>query len=83
MYLVHELVDDGLNVFLANAREIIDRIDMSDCIGAEYRVFETDGFGELSELKIHGCWHDFKRPLYIKAVRADGSIAFDGYGTDH
>ena len=24
-----------------------------------------------------------KNPLYIKATRPDGSIAFDGWGTDH
>ena len=83
-YIVHHLFDgEDFSVSMKRGSEIIDRISMADCTGEELRVFEPVGFGEMVELKLCGTWHDSDDPLYIKAVRPDGSIAFDGHGVDH
>ena len=74
-----------MSLELMSPYEIIMRESMSDCSGAEMKVWESTSFGKLTELKIHGTWHaeDPHESLYIKATRPDGSIAFDGYGVDH
>ena len=68
---------------LMAATEIINAVDMSDCSEIELQAWEPGKFGELTKLKILGCWHNPSDPLYIMVVRPDGTIAFDGYGTDH
>lgn len=83
-YITQLKLDDGTVIpGLHTAGWILDTTDMSDCYDVELKVWESGGFGELVPLEIHGAWHDPKRPLYMKATRPDGSIAFDGYGTDH
>ena len=82
-YFVQHRFDDELCISIKTAREIINRVDMSDCSDEEMEVWESTEFGKLTKLTLHGCWHDPSNPLYIKATRPDGSIAFDGYGTDH
>lgn len=84
-YIVQIIWDDGeMTTSLETARQIIDTIDMSDCYPPiEMKVWEPNKDNWLRELRIHGCWHNPKDPLYIKVTRPDGSIAFDGYGTDH
>lgn len=82
-YVVQGKMDDEVYIFTETARRIIDRIDMQDCTGEELAVWESGEHGELIPLTICGCWHDFDNPLYIKVIRPDGSIAFDGWGTDH
>ena len=86
-YLVqlHDLNDNSICSSMKNKNEIIDMIDMSDCYNdLEFRVFDVETqYGSVEELEVHGCWHDFKNPLYIKATHSDGTIEFDGYGTDH
>lgn len=68
---------------MKSAKEILDRLDMADCYDEDLCVWESTALGELVPLTLHGTRHDHKNPLYIKATRPDGSIAFDGYGTDH
>lgn len=69
---------------LKTAGEILDFLDMDDCY-PEYQlsVYEVSKQGIVLPLELHGAWHDIDNPLYMKATRPDGSIAFDGYGTDH
>lgn len=76
---------DEFGVSIKTAKQIVDIIDMMDCYppDLEYAVFEVSEFGTAIPLEMYGCWHDFADPLYIKVTRPDGSIAFDGYGTDH
>lgn len=83
-YYVQTRWDDGSTAQeLLTAEEIVERESISDCSGADMCIWEMPSFGTLTELALFSSWHDPGRPLYIKAVRPDGSIAFDGYGTDH
>lgn len=82
-YVVQAKCDDGIYISICSTEEIIRHIDMQDCSGEELAVFASDTFGKLESLKIHGTWHDPKNPLYIKVTRPDGTVEFDGYGTDH
>ena len=77
--------DAGVTTSIMTKKRILDIIDIFDCYPDDFwmKVFESKDFGKIDELDIHGAWHDFKNPLYIKLTRPDGSIAFDGYGTDH
>ena len=83
-YLVQSLSDDDvLCTSLRSAAEIISRIDMRDCSNEDIRVFRIDEFGAVEPLEIHGCWHDWHDPLYIKVTDKAGNVVFSGYGTDH
>lgn len=86
-YIVQTRWNDGddaeVYTSMQTASEIVSRVDMYDCYDEDIAVWECDTFGELVPLQIHGTWHCLDDPLYIKATRPDGSIAFDGYGTDH
>lgn len=86
-YLVqlHDSDDNSVSASMKTAREIIDWIDMSDCyIGMHIEVFDVETqFGNVERLEVYGCWHDHRNPLYIKVTHSDGTVEFDGYGTDH
>lgn len=83
-YFVQTRLQDGeMYTGLMTSGEIIAEESMSDCSCVEMAVWESSGFGSLTKLTLHGCWHDHNRPLYIKATRPNGSTAFDGWGEDH
>lgn len=83
-YITQLKLDDGTVIpGVHTSKWVLDIMDMSDCYDVELKVWGIRGFGELVPLEIHGTWHDPKNPLYMKVTRPDGSIAFDGYGTDH
>ena len=83
-YYVQKRWPDGSVIQeLMPAARIVECESMSDCSGVEMRIWEMSSFGVMTQLTLHGTWHDPDRPLYIKAVRPDGSVAFDGYGIDH
>ena len=82
-YIVQVISEDAIDTVMKTASQIIGWVDMSDCYPElDIRVWESCEDG-LIELDVRGCWHDMDNPLYIEAVRPDGSVAFDGYGTDH
>ena len=83
LYIVQETDGDEFWTAMMPSSRMIDHEDLSDCTGYRMTIWEPAGFGELIPITLHGCWHNPKNPLYIKATRPDGSIAFDGYGTDH
>ena len=69
---------------MKTANEIIDRIDQRDYTDEMFDVYDVETkAGVIEKLEVHGAWHNAKRPLYIKLTRSDGTIVFDGYGTDH
>lgn len=72
-------------VSLWSAARVLDWLDLRDCYdpGDEVAVYEVSEPGRVTPLHLWGAWHDPRRPLYLKATRPDGSIAFDGWGTDH
>ena len=82
-FVVQGKFDDEEWTSIMTGNQIIDRIDMRDYTGEELRVWDGNEFGEMTELEVHGCWHKFSDPLYIKVTYPGGAIAFDGYGTDH
>ena len=83
-YLVVSKYEDEMYAIMYTPSEIIHRIDMDDCYDftSTHKLYEVTEDG-VYPLVIHGCWHDFKDPLYIKVTRQNGEIVFDGYGTDH
>lgn len=82
-YFVQMRFDDGdVAPGFHTAGWILDTMDMSDCSGIELKVWESGEFGELIPLKLRGKWCN-EHPLQMKAVRPDGSVAFEGFGTDH
>ena len=84
MYLVVYKIEGEVSASMKTVSEIIREIDMDDCCDyiEERKVYEITEDGPQL-LEVHGCWHDFKNPLYIKLTRQNGEIVFDGYGTDH
>ena len=65
-------------------KNILDYLDMEDCYEfAEIHVYDVSKIGKIEELRLHGTWHDLDQPLYIKVTRKDGTVVFDGFGTDH
>ena len=83
---IHDLDSEEVYSCMETASDIIKRIDMDDCWGecSEFVVYDVETkFGVVEKLEVHGCWHDMKNPLYIKVTHSDGTIEFDGYGTDH
>lgn len=85
-YLVQEhAIYEPTIAYMKTAQEIIKWIDMSDCYPEiDIEVFDVETqFGVVEKLEVHGCWHNLNDPLYIKVTRSDGTIVFDGYGTDH
>lgn len=49
----------------------------------EYYIWDISKPSRVTELVVHGCWHEPKNPLYIKVTTKRGKVVFDGYGTDH
>ena len=83
-YLVQIKSDDEvINSSLMKSNEIISRQDATDYTYETLQVYDISEFGKVKPLKIFGCWHDPKNPLYIKVVDENGNVVFDGYGTDH
>ena len=68
---------------MKTASQIIEHISMSDCHDSEIMVYRSSSFSKIEPLTIHGTWHDFADPLYIKVTDADDNVVFDGYGSDH
>lgn len=83
-YLVVTRFGGRVYATMETAGSIIKRVDLDDCTDftRDSKVYEVTDDG-IEPLEIHGCWHDDKNPLYIKATRANGETAFGGYGADH
>ena len=76
--------DDSTSVSLQSSVRIIDTIDCLDFLPiVDMKVYDVTDTGDLVPLVVHGCWHKHRDPLYIAVTREDGSVVFDGYGTDH
>lgn len=78
-YLVQRMIDDELCAVLMTKKELIDYIDMDDCHGEEYKVFDVSEFGKIKELHYVG----WQPQCLIELKDADGNIVVSGYGTDH
>ena len=83
-YLVQFHYSKCVHATMMTEREVIDRIDARDYTDELFYVYDVETeAGTVEKLEVHGAWHNPKDPLYIKVTRSDGTIVFDGYGTDH
>lgn len=82
-YLTQTKYESEICCSLQYENEIISRIDMVDCYDDEFLVYDVSKYGKAEQLKVYGCWHNPKKPLYIKVTDSLGKVVFDGYGTDH
>lgn len=78
-YLVQRMVEDEFWSTLMTENELIDYIDMDDCHGEDYKIFDISEFGKIKELRYAG----WKPHCLIELHDADGNIVVSGYGTDH
>ena len=75
--------DTGESPRLMTAYEILNWLDMWDCYPeCGITVWRISG-GETTRLNLYGAWHNPDDPLYMKGCLPDGTVVFDGYGTDH
>ena len=78
-YLVQRMVEGEICSQLMTEKELIDYIDMDDCHGESYRVFDVSEFGKIKVLHYAG----WKPNCLIELHDTDGNIVVSGYGTDH
>ena len=78
-YLVQRIIDDESCAALMTKAALISYIDMDDCHGEDYRIFDVSEFGKVKELKYVG-WQPH---CLIELEDADGNVVVSGYGTDH
>jgi len=83
LFLVQIKDLDGCGERLMSSEEIISAINMLDCSGQEFVVYDVSEFGRAKSLMIFGKWHDVNEPAYIKITDENGTIVFDGYGEEH
>lgn len=78
-YLVQRMVEGELWSVLMTENALIDYIDMDDCHGEDYKIFDVSEFGKIKELHYTG----WQPRCLIELSDADGNIVVSGYGTDH
>lgn len=83
-YLVRVTSDSGSDVSLKTATWILNWLDMQDCYPPDLDIAVWKvADGAPQEVTLYGAWHKPDDPLYMKGCLADGTVVFDGYGTDH
>lgn len=78
-YLVQRIIDGESHAELMTKAALINYIDMDDCHGEDYKVFDVSEFGKVKELEYVG-WQPH---CLIKLKDANGNVVVSGYGTDH
>lgn len=82
-FLVVITDESGESPRLMTAYEILNWLDMWDCYPeCGIAVWRVSG-DETTRLNLYGAWHNPDEPLYMKGCLPDGTVVFDGYGTDH
>ena len=78
-YLVQRIIDGESHAELMTKAALINYIDMDDCHGEDYKVFDMSEFGKVKELEYVG-WQPH---CLIELKDANGNVVVSGYGTDH
>lgn len=79
-FLVQRVIDDEMHSQIMTAHELISYIDMDDCHGEMYEIFDcTSMFGEIKKLHYKG----WQPNCLIEIVDDRGEVVLRGYGTDH
>ena len=80
LFLVQHMIDDEFVASLMTPQRLIDYINMDDCHGESYEIFDCmSEFGKVKPLRYKG-WQP--RGL-IEVVDETGKVVLRGYGEDH
>ena len=80
LFLVQHMIDDEFVASLMTPQRLIDYINMDDCHGGSYEIFDCmSEFGKVKPLRYKG-WQP--RGL-IEVVDETGKVVLRGYGEDH
>lgn len=80
MFLVQHMIDDELVSSLMTPQRLIDYINMDDCHGESYEIFDCmSEFGKVKPLRYKG----WQPGCLIEVVDEAGKVVLRGYGEDH
>lgn len=80
MFLVQHVIDDELVSSLMTPQRLIDYINMDDCHGEPYEIFDCmSEFGKIKPLRYKG----WQPGCLIEVVDEAGKVVLRGYGEDH
>lgn len=80
MFLVQHMIDDELVSSLMTPQRLIDYINMDDCHGESYEIFDCmSEFGKVKPLRYKG----WQPGCLIEIVDETGKVVLRGYGEDH
>lgn len=80
MFLVQHMIDDELFSSLMTPQRLIDYINMDDCHGESYEIFDCmSEFGKVKPLRYKG----WQPGCLIEVVDEAGKVVLRGYGEDH
>lgn len=80
MFLVQHMIDDELFSSLMTPQRLIDYINMDDCHGESYEIFDCmSEFGKVKPLRYKG----WQPGCLIEIVDEAGKVVLRGYGEDH
>lgn len=79
-FLVQHIIDDELVSSLMTPQRLIDYINMDDCHGESYEIFDCmSEFGKVKPLRYKG----WQPGCLIEVVDETGKVVLRGYGEDH
>lgn len=78
-FLVQQIIENKVYTRICTGNELISYLDMSDCSGEEYKIFDITIFGGIREVFYNG----WKPDRLIEVVDREENIILSGYGTDH
>lgn len=79
-FLVQHIVDGETMISVMSAQRLIDYINMSDCHGESYEIFDVESeFGKVKSLHYKG----WQPGGLIEIVNDEDITILRGYGEDH
>lgn len=80
MFLVQHMIDDEPVSSLMTPQRLIDYINMDDCHGESYEIFDCmSEFGKVKPLRYKG----WQPGCLIEVVDEAGKVVLRGHGEDH
>ena len=80
LFLVQHMIDDEFVASLMTPQRLIDYINMDDCHGESYEIFDCmSEFGKVKPLRYKG----WQPGCLIEVVDEAGKVVLRGYGEDH
>ena len=78
-FLVQRVIDDEIIPFLMTETELINYINMADCHGEDYEIYDVSKFGEIRYLHCMG----WQPGGLIQVIDEDCMLVVSGYGENH